>query len=146
MKLLITSDLHGKIERLKKVIQKHQDVDLHLNAGDMCIPLQQFQSDVISVKGNNDYFIDLPNQRILTHGHIRILVTHGHHERVKMTMRQLKNKARQAKVHICIFGHTHQRHQSIEDGIMFINPGALGDHQQSYAIYEEGILTFHTLD
>jgi uncharacterized protein len=145
MKLLITSDVHGHLERLKMVMKKHPDIDYHINAGDMCLPLKSFDQDVISVKGNNDFFLELPYQRTLDFKELRILLTHGHLERVKMTMTLLKQKALQANVHLCVFGHTHQRYLNRFGNIIFVNPGALGDYNQSYAIYENGQVTFYEL-
>ncbi|MBU1143019.1 MAG: metallophosphoesterase family protein, partial [Firmicutes bacterium] len=44
---------------------------------------------------------------------------------------------------IVIFGHTHERYLMVENNMMLINPGALGDYHRSYAIYENGEVTFY---
>ena len=142
MKLLITSDVHGHFDLLKEVIQKHKDVNYHLNAGDMCLDDKiSVQYHIITVKGNNDFRSNHPYDRILNLEDKIIFLTHGHHEHVKFGMERLKLKAKLLKANICVFGHTHDRYLFVEEGILFINPGALGD-QKSYAIYENGQVTF----
>jgi len=144
MKFLITSDVHQNLEALKEIINKHKDVDLHLNAGDMCLSLNQFEHlHIISVKGNNDFGLDLPYIREIEFKDKKILLTHGHLEYVKFGLDKLKLHAKIKGVDIVIFGHTHERYLNLEENILFINPGALGDYHRSYAIYENGQVTFH---
>lgn len=145
MKMLITSDVHGNLQGLKDVIKKHKDITLHVNAGDMALDPKHYESlHIITVKGNNDFGVDLPYTRILDIDNQKIMLTHGHTEHVKFTLEKLKLKAKLEGVNIVIFGHTHERYLMVEEGIMFINPGALGDYHQSYAIYDHHQVTFHT--
>lgn len=142
MKLLITSDVHGNIDRLKRIISHHKDVDYHINAGDMCLDENILKPHhIITVKGNNDFRSNEPYERVLNLNGLTIYLTHGHIEHVKFSLERLKLKAKMHQADLCIFGHTHQRYLMIEEDIMFVNPGALGDYQ-SYAIYEDGQITF----
>ncbi|MDY0075382.1 MAG: metallophosphoesterase family protein [Acholeplasmataceae bacterium] len=144
MRLLITSDVHGKRELLEQVIRKHKNIDDHLNAGDMAMRPEYYEPyHLITVKGNNDFGVDLPYVRILDIGDKKIMLTHGHIDYVKFGLDRLKLKAKIQKVDIVIFGHTHQRYLMMEENILFINPGALGDYQRSYAIYHDGQVTFY---
>lgn len=146
MKLLITSDVHGKMERLIEVSRLHPDVDLHIDAGDMTMHPSSYQNlSLITVKGNNDYGIDLPYERVIEVEGIKILLTHGHKEMVKFGLSRLKLKAKLLNVQVCIFGHTHQKFVELDEGILFINPGALGDAHRSYATYENQTVTFRGL-
>ncbi len=146
MTFLITSDVHGDAGRLLKVIETHKDITVHLNAGDMCIKPHIYEThQVITVKGNNDFGIDLPWFRLIDLEDKKILLTHGHMEHVKLGLERLKVKARSLAADIVIFGHTHQRHLMHEAGILFINPGALGDRLHSYAIYEDGQVEFKNM-
>lgn len=143
MKFLITSDVHGDLHTLEKIIKKHKDIDYHLNAGDMCMDQKYLERyHIVSVKGNNDFGSDLPYFRFLDLNGLKVLLTHGHLEHVKFGMDRIKLKAKMMEADICIFGHTHQRYMMVEAGILFINPGALGDYHRSYAIYENGQVTF----
>ena len=143
MRLLITSDVHGDDEVLKNVINKHKDIDYHINAGDMCFDQKRLEKyHIISVKGNNDFGSDLPYMRLLDFEGIKILLAHGHLEHVKFGIERLKIKAKLHEAQICIYGHTHQRYMMVDEGILFINPGALGDYHRSYAIYDNNQVTF----
>jgi len=146
MKLLITSDIHGDDVSLLEVIKIHKDVDYHVNAGDMCLdPIKWERHHIVSVKGNNDFGSDLPYMRILDLDGTRVLLTHGHIEHVKFGLDRLKSKAKANDVHLVIFGHTHERYMMVDEGILFVNPGSLGDYHKSYAIYENQQVTFYNL-
>jgi uncharacterized protein len=142
MKLLITSDAHGDFTTMQKVIEKHQDIDYHLDAGDLCMDTKQFKSNLTSVKGNNDFFSQRPQHKVITIQNLKILLVHGHIENVKFGLERVKLKAKAYQVSLCIFGHTHQRFLQTDENIMFLNPGAIGDKGHSYAIYEDGKVTF----
>jgi uncharacterized protein len=146
MRLLITSDIHGDLDALETVIRKHSDISIHLNAGDCCLEKQRCERyHMISVKGNNDYGSDLPLFRVLEFESMRILLTHGHMEHVKMSLERLRLKASIHQVDLVIFGHTHKPYLTQENGIIFLNPGALGDHRHSYAVYDHKEVTFHNV-
>lgn len=144
MKLLITSDVHGDFEGLKRVIEKHPDITHHINAGDMCLDPRLYEKyHIITVKGNNDFGVDLPYHRLIDIEDQMIFVSHGHLEMVKFGYERLMIKAKMYQAKLVIFGHTHQRYlEKIED-ILIVNPGALGDLNRSYAIYENGQITFY---
>ncbi len=145
MKLLITSDVHGDLQGLKDVISRHKEIDIHLNAGDMALDPKHYEPfHIITVKGNNDFGVDLPYVRILEIGGMKIMLTHGHLEHVKFSLDKLRLRAKLEGVQLVIFGHTHERYLMVEEGIMFVNPGALGDYHKSYAIYHNHQVTFHT--
>jgi uncharacterized protein len=145
MKMLITSDVHGDLQGLKDVIHRHKDISIHLNAGDMALDPKHYEPfHIITVKGNNDFGVDLPYIRILDIGGIKIMLSHGHLEHVKFSLDKLKLRAKLEGVALVIFGHTHERYLMVENNIMFVNPGALGDYHKSYATYDHGQVTFHT--
>ncbi|MCF7932130.1 MAG: YfcE family phosphodiesterase [Acholeplasmataceae bacterium] len=146
MRLLITSDIHGDRDALEAVIKKHPDIDTHLNAGDLCLEKQVLeQYHLIAVKGNNDFYLDLPLFRVLQFETLRVFLTHGHLEHVKMSLDRLRLKASIHQANLVIFGHTHKPYLTQENGIIFLNPGALGDHRHSYAVYDHGEVTFHNV-
>jgi uncharacterized protein len=143
MKFLITSDIHGNIEALAEIAERHQDVSYHLNAGDMCLNQKQYERfHVITVKGNNDFGSDEPYFRIVELEGKKVLISHGHLEHVKFGLEKLVIKAKMHQADLCIFGHTHERYMMVKEGILMINPGSLGDYHRSYAIYENEQVTF----
>jgi putative phosphoesterase len=143
MKFLITSDIHGNVEALKEIAEKHKDVDYHLNAGDMCMSQKHYERyHLITVKGNNDFGSNEPYFRILELDGLKVFISHGHLEHVKFGLDKLIIKAKLHQADLCIFGHTHERYMMVEEGILLINPGSLGDYHKSYAIYEDGQVAF----
>lgn len=146
MKLLITSDIHGHEDRLEEVIKKHPDINYHLNAGDMVLNELVYQKHhIVTVKGNCDFFSNEPLLRVLDLDGLKILLTHGHKEGVKAGLDQLISKAQYHQVNMVIFGHTHQAYLKEDLQITILNPGALGDYHRSYAIYDQGQITFYQL-
>ncbi|CCV64311.1 Predicted phosphoesterase [Alteracholeplasma palmae J233] len=130
MKILITGDIHGKLDLLEQVIEKHPDIDYHLNTGDLSISIKDIsQNDIIAVKGNADIYVTLPESRILNIDNEVIYLTHGHIENVKYGLNKLREKAKLQKATICIFGHTHKPLIELYDDILYLNPGSLKEAQ-----------------
>ena len=146
MKILITSDTHGRLDRIEQVRQKHRDIDYHIDAGDLGInPHHLERFHIITVKGNNDFFSTAPYERVLDFTTLKIYLTHGHKEHVKFGYGRLIQKAEAVGADLVVFGHTHQTFYKQENKMIIINPGAIGDYQGSYALYENGQITFHKL-
>lgn len=139
MKLLITGDIHGQRDILDKVLNNETDFDLHLNTGDLGLDIKIIDElGIIAVKGNTDYDLNLPTERLIEHKGLRILLTHGHLQNVKFGLNELIQTAQEMEVDICIFGHTLDAFYREINHITFINPGALSGHYtKTYAIYEE---------
>ncbi len=137
MKILITSDTHRREEKLNEIMEKHHDCEYHLDAGDSQLSTTYLDNhQIISVKGNTDFFIDLPHQRIIDIGDLKILLIHGHRHWVKFGLKQLEAYARSLNVNLCIYGHTHTQQLTELEGLTLINPGAVKDG--FYAIYNNG--------
>lgn len=136
MKILITSDIHGNTDALNKIKETY---DIHLDAGDSVIPEHILSiQNIISVRGNCDYYSTLPKERVLTYDDAVFLIIHGHQLDVKYGLKRLIDYAKQKKVTHVIYGHTHIQHIKTIDGITLINPGAVMNKPIEYAIYEDG--------
>lgn len=137
MKILITSDIHRNIANLNKILELEKDANYHLDAGDANLAIEfLLEKEIISVKGNTDFFSKLEEEKILDIAGKKILLIHGHTLKVKRTMELLHSYAKGLNVDICIYGHTHIQRIEIVDDIVFINPGSVMDFK--YAIYENG--------
>lgn len=137
MKILITSDIHKDLKSLNHILEKEKNIKTHLDAGDSNLNNNILdEKNILSVKGNTDFFSKLPIQRLLTLDNKKILVIHGHTLRVKFHLHNLVDYAKTLKVDICIFGHTHKQFLKEAEGIIFLNPGAVLDGH--YAVYEDG--------
>lgn len=137
MKILITSDIHGNESNLNKIISKNQDSDFHLDAGDSNLSTSLLDNlNILSVKGNTDFFHKLPKERILEIDNKKILLIHGHTLRIKWNFNNLHYYAQQLNVDICIYGHTHRQLLEEVNGITYLNPGSVLDNK--YAVYKDG--------
>lgn len=78
-----------------------------------------------TVAGNNDPGSALPRTVEWTAGDRKILMTHGHLFRVKLTHAMLAEYAKERRCDLALFGHTHIPADETEQGIRLVNPGAL---------------------
>ena len=131
MRIVVLSDTHGNYFNLESIILRNTDADwiIHLGDGEreldnFILSHQKLAPKIIHVAGNcdfdslsNDVFV-LP---VLDH---KILATHGHLYGVGGSLDRLKNLALTNGCDIVLFGHTHVRYQSNENGLYMMNPGS----------------------
>lgn len=135
MKMLVVSDNHGDRQILTDIVNRYRDdVDIMVHCGDSeLVPTSMPMTAFHAVLGNNDYGIDYPVQRTLTVGEDRILVVHGDRDRVNYSMTPLLLRGQAENATIVCYGHTHQLAVSVEQGILFINPGSISLPRGEYA-------------
>ena len=130
MRALIFSDSHGSVKSMADIIDREENIDLIIHAGDInddVLALKQLYPDrkIEFVRGNNDYLLkDIPTDRIFDFAGKRIFLTHGHKYGVKINPYKVFAAAREQGADICIFGHTHSRYLECVDGIYLFNPGS----------------------
>lgn len=139
MKVLLVSDSHGNNAVLDEVIEKHRDADSIVHCGD--IECDEFvYSNLLTVRGNNDYWGDFPERRILHFGNHRVLVMHSHQTYFRQRLEYLSRMAREENCDIVFYGHTHVASDDVCNGVQRINPGSLRYNRDgrpiSYAIVE----------
>ena len=119
MKIIVTSDVHGKKEIISKLLYEY-DGDLFLDCGDSELSnyeLQNFES----VRGNCD-FENYPNYRIIElDEYFKIFITHGD----LYTINEMIEISHKNKCNMILHGHTHIKKYEIIDGIYIINPGSI---------------------
>lgn len=128
---LVCSDIHGDRYHFDKMVKSLPSADGIICAGDIsCGPdeirKQAGKIPVYLVQGNCDRWRapDLPETiSFRAQGH-RIMVTHGHLFAVPSTG-TLKKEAKRRGCDIVIFGHIHRYFRKEEDGILYLNPGAV---------------------
>jgi putative phosphoesterase len=103
----------------------------------------------VAVSGNCDFESAMPEECIFElEGH-RILVTHGHRQRVKEGPHHLVNYAKAKGCDIAIFGHTHERCDLYVSDTYVFNPGSLGEPRRGNPsfghlnISSQGVLFSH---
>lgn len=156
MKILVFSDSHGNLSRVKKILEISKDIDIIFHLGDNvrdAIKIQEMVSCPVKyVKGNTD----------LCEGSLEIVedicgkrffLTHGHEYRIKSDLNNLYYAAQEKKAHVVLFGHSHVPYEETIDGILFLNPGSIGDKRwqakETYGlieIKENGLLEARIID
>ncbi|NCB92598.1 MAG: metallophosphoesterase [Clostridia bacterium] len=135
MKILVVSDTHGHDKNLERVLYKVKPVDALIHCGD--VEGMENHIRMIAecpcylVRGNNDYFSDLPREEMITLGGYKIMITHGHMYGVSMDMSMLEEEARSREVQIVMFGHTHRPFLEQKKGLTLLNPGSLSYPRQA---------------
>lgn len=124
MNILVTSDNHGLVKELNLIRELHGDYDAFIHCGDSEMTLKQL-SGWASVAGNNDYYAELPETRIVTVKGLKILVTHSHLVSYFHRTDRLVQMAKENECQIVCFGHTHIFTHEMVDGIRLVNPGSL---------------------
>ena len=151
MRLVVTSDVHKRTSALFDIVERHKNnADLFINLGDSANEIETLlmaypDIRIECVSGNCDFSGTAPLTKLLSCDGKRVFITHGHMFYVKHGYEVIKQKAREMKADICLFGHTHAPLTEIEDGIYYMNPGAVCDY--SYGIIDitdKGIMAYTT--
>lgn len=165
MKILVLSDTHGAMRKSFEIVQKlkeDENIDLMIHLGDLVHDGREigerFNIPSIIVRGNNDFnckvstldfnggekFIEKEDEdawyKVVNTDAGKILISHGHREKVDLTLNNIIYKAEE---HGCIgvcFGHTHTAINENIGDMLILNPGSLSlprdSKQGSYAILE----------
>jgi len=128
MRIGIIGDTHGDMDSIRKAVDRAGPVDLWLHTGDHARDAQYLeqltQVPVQTVTGNCDASHEGVPDLFLTLEGRHIMVTHGHHYRVKHGVRELSWWAKQYEADIVIYGHTHNPLIEQEEGLLILNPGS----------------------
>ena len=139
-RIAVFSDLHSAPPR--EIEEAFSRFDYVAFLGDGLHKLRSFEyrysEQFLFVRGNCDiYDEDAPLKLILDFEGVKVMLTHGHIERVKNGLIPLAVEAHIKKVQVVLFGHTHRPEIDERDGILFVNPGTLAsfyDREGTYAV------------
>lgn len=147
MRVLIVSDTHGRHAGLDRILEEAGDIDLFIHLGDV-EGGEEYINAVVEcekhvVRGNNDFFSDLPREEEFCIGKYRAFITHGHSYYVSLDPEYIREEGRARKADIVMFGHTHRPYFEQSDGLTVLNPGSVSFPRQegrrgSYMIMEIG--------
>lgn len=145
MKILIVSDTHGRHLNLDRALGRECPIDMFIHLGDV-EGGEDYIDAVVEcekhvVRGNNDFFSDLPREEEFYIGSKKAFITHGHNYYVSFDTGQIKEEGRARHSDIVMFGHTHKPYLDIGEDITVLNPGSLSYPRQegrkgSYMIME----------
>ncbi len=160
MRIGIISDTHGSLLSFERALEVLGKPDLFLHLGDVLAhgprndlpkgyrPREMAEklavrSDFIYIKGNCDAEVDemvihqdiSQHSRILELGGYRIMAEHGH----KRSREEMLEAAKRENIDLLLYGHTHIKELTFEEGIVVCNPG-------STTIPKDGVASVALLD
>jgi len=134
MKILIVSDTHRYHGYLESVLENEKPLDMLIHLGDAegCEDYIEVMAEcpMEVVAGNNDFYSDLPGERILQIGKYRVLLTHGHYYYVNGGLSHIKRAIDEKEVDIVMFGHTHRPMIEQDGDVVILNPGSISYPRQ----------------
>ncbi|MCL2545058.1 MAG: metallophosphoesterase [Clostridia bacterium] len=131
----VLSDTHRDDAAIRRVMARLQaagpldalcflgDCAADLDAIEACLSSAK-KTAVYAVRGNNDVFSAQPDELTVSLGGKKLLLVHGHRQRVKFHRLGLALHAQERGADIALFGHTHRPECGYERGILLLNPGA----------------------
>jgi len=139
-KVLILSDSHQLVKEIAIITERH-DVQNMIHCGDSELAGDhQVLEGLHTVRGNCDHDERFPEEKVLTIDDLTFLVTHGHLHQVKSRtgLANLSDYAKEKKVQVICYGHTHIAGAETIAGQLFINPGSIrmprNRKEKTYAI------------
>lgn len=156
-RILVASDTHGRNANLKRVLERNKPLDMFIFCGDgeglehEIGQLLDPGCELHMVRGNNDYFSELPKEEEFMIGPYRAFLAHGHLYGVNVSLRRFAEEARERGCSLAFFGHTHRPYLGEELGVTCLNPGSLSyprqfDRKPTFLLIEQekdGKLHFH---
>ncbi|MCM1055365.1 MAG: metallophosphoesterase [Bacteroides sp.] len=157
MKILVASDSHGNYRALIKAVEacKPFDAFIFLGDGENDFNIAARNMSGIStyrVRGNNDWDSSIVLSAVVELDSHKLFLTHGNHYALAQGYERLISAANQNGCQAALFGHTHSRHYSFENGVHLFNPGSVAiprdGRPRSYGVIteENGRLDFYHFD
>lgn len=154
VRIIVMSDSHGDIFAVRDIIKRNRNADMFIHLGDgeneVTALRAEFPDNIIRhVAGNCDYCSLSPQTDIIVADNgVKIFCAHGHRHFVKGGTEIIRSVAKDNGCTIVLFGHTHCRYSSYEDGMYIMNPGSCSRPRDgkspSFGVIEitdKGILT-----
>ena len=145
MKILIVSDTHGRHQALDRALEEAGKIDMFIHLGDVEGGEDYLEAVVECekhiIRGNHDFFTELPREEEFEIGPYHAFITHGHYYYVAMEVDTIIEEARSRNADIVMFGHTHKPYIEIDEDVTILNPGSVSyprqpDHMPTFLIME----------
>lgn len=156
IRLIAFSDTHGSFGAINRIFSSNSDSDIYIFLGDGEKELERIrelypQRTVLSVMGNCDMYSNAPKELLYKAADgTRVFCTHGNEYSVGFSKQKLYYRALELKADVVLFGHTHERFYSYNDGLHIVNPGSAAcprdGRKPSYAFIDligNGIFVAH---
>ena len=128
MRVLIVSDTHGRHGGLDRALQEAGNIDMLIHLGD--VEGGETYIDAVAdcekhiIRGNNDFFSELPREEEFYIGSHKVFITHGHAYYVSLDPEYIREEGKARGAEIVMFGHTHRPFFEDDNGIIVLNPGS----------------------
>lgn len=150
MRILVLSDSHRHIANLVEAISNEPSAEIVYFLGDGTYEMDEVteifkgKKMFITVRGNCDFIDTVPLCDIRSIDTCKIYASHGAVENVKLSLVGIKQEARKNECNLALFGHTHEKLYSYEDGLHLFNPGSIKNGSYGVIdITENGVMCFH---
>lgn len=135
---VVLSDSHGRRNALEKIkpLFAENDFIVHLGdgSGDLRDTFSQYPEKTYICKGNCDLFYG-EEEFVLEEEGVSLLCCHGHKYGVKSGFARLAAHAKERGCSVALYGHTHRAEVREVDGVLCMNPGALGAYANPSYLY-----------
>ena len=140
MRILVLSDAHGNINNIKRAIEREETATKVFYLGDGANDMLRLKEaypkkEFIVVKGNNDIG-SIPEIYLGFVSGIKTIALHGHRQYVKYNLDRLYFLALENEAKIVLYGHTHTPDTTYQNGVYFLNPGALYGISPTYMVID----------
>lgn len=136
-KVIVASDVHGRLRDLRWILQNEKDVSALFFLGDGLYDLDRAlelagdarpKFPVYRVRGNCDVGAPDPVEGLAPVGGVLFFYTHGHYYNVKTEYDTLAEAAQNRGADVALFGHTHfqaLKYQNMPGLPTLFNPGSV---------------------
>ncbi len=131
MKILVLSDTHSYLKNAEAVLRQiggRMDAVFHLGDHDEDAVFLQKEFPQVPfhyVRGNNDFCMDTPWEKLVRLGGKRLLLTHGNRQRVYNGLDTISYRAEEQEADVVCFGHTHRPLWQERGRVALFNPGSI---------------------
>lgn len=143
MRIGVVSDSHGYLYMLDKAIARMGNTDMIIHAGDGIKDIikvnSKYNANIDYIRGNNDYSLETPSEKVILIDGIKIFLTHGSDYGVHFGVERLFYRAKEEEADIVIYGHTHLQRLDEYENMMLLNPGSVSlprDQKPGYAVID----------
>lgn len=138
MRIIAFSDTHKRFDVMLRIVEDNKDAGMFIFLGDGERELDDLRSyypntKILNVSGNCDFNSMAKSVDATFSEGKKILFLHGHMHNVKYGTQGIVKLAHDNNADIVLFGHTHQRYCSYEDGVYVFNPGSAGQPRDGKA-------------
>ena len=135
---VVISDSHGHRFAVARIAPLFEENDLIVflgdGVGDLYAAQTQYPEKTYLCRGNND-FSGGAYEWVIEEDGCRIYCCHGHRLGVKHGLERLAQEAKEHGCEIALYGHTHRAAVDLVDGVLCINPGAIGSFAEPSYCY-----------